>query len=405
MADELISSNPNAFAADLARIEQIRRVTTRPYERASRDLVLSNANADFLLQFIDKLWKEYASALTSPKTADPCPHEDCHAAWRCTRCGEFRGECPPMHAPETPALRIEHKCPNCHANLLTTGSTQETPQPASNERPKLSDYLERWSRRYLAPSVQELSARQEYASDVCRWYEVEIEQLRNRLDKFRGLPQQWTAADECERRARAALRAAPETPVLPKLEFAEHCACCTRNKITVEVFGRPAQETSALPHASAALTEFMAQLGETLSMEDGATPADYLHRARDIREWCHDHQTALNFVDALKIAESVFEQYHKDQPKWWKRMDGTPILNDVAVRMAEAFRDAASPTLKASCAHNNQRQGQRGRPYCADCGEDVNDRELSASETASFDKALARSPRRVDGKPPEPHTS
>ena len=45
----------------------------------------------------------------------------------------------------------------------------------------------------------------------------------------------------------------------------------------------------------------------------------------------------LDFVIALKIAERVFEQYSKDQPKWWKRMDGTPILNDVAVRMAQAF--------------------------------------------------------------------
>lgn len=98
---------------------------------------------------------------------------------------------------------------------------------------------------------------------------------------------------------------------------------------------------SALPHASAALKDFMAHLGEIMSMEDGATPADYLQRARDIREWCHDHQTPLNFVDALKIAEEVFEQYHKDQPKWWRRMDGTPILNDIAVRMAEAFRKQA----------------------------------------------------------------
>lgn len=110
---------------------------------------------------------------------------------------------------------------------------------------------------------------------------------------------------------------------------------------------RASHETDEPLHASAALTEFMAQLGETMSMEDGATPADYLQRARDIREWCHDHQTSLNFVDVLKIAEGVFEQYRKDQPKWWKRMDGTPILNDVAVRMAEAFRDAARSAQKA----------------------------------------------------------
>jgi hypothetical protein len=54
----------------------------------------------------------------------------------------------------------------------------------------------------------------------------------------------------------------------------------------------------------------------------------------------------LDFVRALKIAEGVFEQYGKDQPKWWRRMDGTPILNDVAVRMAEAFRDEAQSPVK-----------------------------------------------------------
>jgi hypothetical protein len=31
---------------------------------------------------------------------EKCPHEDCHAAWRCTKCGEFRGECPPMRPHE-----------------------------------------------------------------------------------------------------------------------------------------------------------------------------------------------------------------------------------------------------------------------------------------------------------------
>lgn len=54
----------------------------------------------------------------------------------------------------------------------------------------------------------------------------------------------------------------------------------------------------------------------------------------------------MDFVAALKIAEGVFEQYRKDQPKWWCKMDGTPILNDVAVRMAEAFRNASTaPTV------------------------------------------------------------
>lgn len=50
----------------------------------------------------------------------------------------------------------------------------------------------------------------------------------------------------------------------------------------------------------------------------------------------------MDFIDALKIATGVFDQYKIDQFKWWKRMDGTPILNDVAVRMAREFDRAWS---------------------------------------------------------------
>ena len=48
----------------------------------------------------------------------------------------------------------------------------------------------------------------------------------------------------------------------------------------------------------------------------------------------------FGFVAALAVADRVFTQYREDQPKWWKRMDGTPILNDVSVRMAQAFLEA-----------------------------------------------------------------
>lgn len=47
----------------------------------------------------------------------------------------------------------------------------------------------------------------------------------------------------------------------------------------------------------------------------------------------------IGFVEALAIAEGVLARYKQDQPKWWKRMDGTPIVNDIAVRMAQAFAD------------------------------------------------------------------
>ena len=47
----------------------------------------------------------------------------------------------------------------------------------------------------------------------------------------------------------------------------------------------------------------------------------------------------MNFIEALKVAETVMAKYLNDYPKWWKRMDGTPILNDLPVRMAEAFAE------------------------------------------------------------------
>jgi hypothetical protein len=45
----------------------------------------------------------------------------------------------------------------------------------------------------------------------------------------------------------------------------------------------------------------------------------------------------MDYLSSLDIAQNVLEKYQRDQPKWWKRMDGTPILNDVAVRMAFAY--------------------------------------------------------------------
>ncbi|PUA19624.1 hypothetical protein [Glaciimonas sp. PCH181] len=48
----------------------------------------------------------------------------------------------------------------------------------------------------------------------------------------------------------------------------------------------------------------------------------------------------MDFSQAVKISKEVFEAYRVNHPKWWKHMDGTPILNDVAVLMAVAFIEA-----------------------------------------------------------------
>jgi SMC interacting uncharacterized protein involved in chromosome segregation len=48
-----------------------------------------------------------------------------------------------------------------------------------------------------------------------------------------------------------------------------------------------------------------------------------------------------DFIVALDIAKSVLDKYRVEQYKWWKKLDGTPALNDIAVRMAEAFTQKA----------------------------------------------------------------
>ncbi len=47
----------------------------------------------------------------------------------------------------------------------------------------------------------------------------------------------------------------------------------------------------------------------------------------------------LDFVMALKIVDDSFNEYRLEQPKWWKKMDGTPILNDLPVKIASAFAE------------------------------------------------------------------
>jgi hypothetical protein len=53
-----------------------------------------------------------------------------------------------------------------------------------------------------------------------------------------------------------------------------------------------------------------------------------------------DTPPVFDFMAALRIAENVFAKYRQDHPDWWARMDGTPILNDIAVRMAESFLES-----------------------------------------------------------------
>lgn len=71
----------------------------------------------------------------------------------------------------------------------------------------------------------------------------------------------------------------------------------------------------------------------------------------------------LDFVESMEIARGVLAQYKLDHLKWWRRMDGTPILNDLAVRMAIAFLKAERERTKfyfhcPQCGYDHKKAGR-----------------------------------------------
>ena len=85
----------------------------------------------------------------------------------------------------------------------------------------------------------------------------------------------------------------------------------------------------------------------------------------------------LGFVEALQIANSVLDQYKTERYKWWKRMDGSPVLNDIAVRMGEKFSARLGTfalwgerTVCFNCGHDKK---FKLVPLCEDCFKELDD--------------------------------
>ena len=81
-----------------------------------------------------------------------------------------------------------------------------------------------------------------------------------------------------------------------------------------------------------------------------------------------------NFHYGLEIAKSVFDGYRTNHPRWWHEMNGTPILNDIAVRMAQAFSAALSDSEETNCNHKyvdptNEVVDANGHLVCIYCGK------------------------------------
>ena len=60
-------------------------------------------------------------------------------------------------------------------------------------------------------------------------------------------------------------------------------------------------------------------------------PACFLCASASIRH------KPLDFVSALAIADRALGTLKSDYPRWWRRIDDTPLPNDIAVRIAVAF--------------------------------------------------------------------
>lgn len=65
-------------------------------------------------------------------------------------------------------------------------------------------------------------------------------------------------------------------------------------------------------------------------------------------------------MNYLAIAQAGFDAWAEKphNKKWFKRIDGTPIPNDLVVCIAQAFHDAALPEVPAAADHLDQRGGQ-----------------------------------------------
>lgn len=77
----------------------------------------------------------------------------------------------------------------------------------------------------------------------------------------------------------------------------------------------------------------------------------------------------MTYLEALMIADGVMDQYKHDHPKWWKRMDGTPILNDLPVCMAKQFAAATSAPAEKTVTGKEPDSRHSGKNPDKDAGQ------------------------------------
>jgi hypothetical protein len=76
-----------------------------------------------------------------------------------------------------------------------------------------------------------------------------------------------------------------------------------------------------------------------------------------------DSESIIGFHNALQRVKKIFSEYRQDWPKWGKRLDGTPALNDLPVRIAAAFSELYTQPVSF---------GADDYPDCDTCGASIN---------------------------------
>ncbi|MDR3464204.1 MAG: hypothetical protein P4L76_18020 [Beijerinckiaceae bacterium] len=101
-----------------------------------------------------------------------------------------------------------------------------------------------------------------------------------------------------------------------------------------------AELTASNAALSAALSEARGRVGEAEWERDEANLAFQASMQRT----AYLEKTKLNFVEALEACKRGLEAW-RDEPhnaKWWRRIDGTPIPNDLLVNIAEIIVQTAN---------------------------------------------------------------
>lgn len=94
------------------------------------------------------------------------------------------------------------------------------------------------------------------------------------------------------------------------------------------------------------VTELTALKAELASCRECRANLDCLSRgAAPVRDDGAERMAGLSFGAALDLAQEGLDRW-REKPhnaKWWRRIDGTPIPNDLLVNIAEVIATAIQP--------------------------------------------------------------